>query len=596
MTLATTTISGLISGLDTATIIQQLMSIERRPLDKLQQQVDTANQQKQAFTTINTSLLALKTVMDDLSRGDTWNSKTASVSDAKVLTATATSATPAGSYVFTVQQLAAASQLASNGYADPDTALVGAGTFDLTMGTNTQTLTVGASDTLDDVAATINARNMGVSAVVVNTGQGASPYRLILSSTQTGTANAASFANHGSGLAFSDLTIARNSIIEFGATAPIQIESATNTVTGLAPGLTLDLQAASAAPVTVTVGTDNAGLLQKAQDFVTKYNTVADNLATYDKYDADKMQASVLFGNSTLRNLEMDLAMAVSTVVSGLPAQTNSLPMVGFKLDGSGKLSLDQSVFSAALKAYPAGVAGLFSAITDSALGANGAGISTAAVPDSGFAVNNLINGDTDSDNFGPANGFQTATPSPSFTVDFGQTRQISQLVLDTINSLAMPAASYGVSDFSFELQSPDGAWQTVKTVTGSTAGKYIYNLDLPMAAKALRVTVTATNAADGKTRLVELGANEESGVAHRVSNLLTFVTRGVDGQIATEQSGLDARISALQEQMDDLQERLDAKQARLQQEFTNMEMALAQMQAQSQQFLAQLGSTSSSK
>ncbi len=596
MSLPTTTVTGLISGMDTASIIEQLMSIERRPLDLLQGQIDKANAQKTAFTTINTSLLALKTAADSLSRLDNWNARTATVSNASVLSATASSLTPVGAYVFKVTQLAAAGQIGSNGYADSDTTPIGAGSFDLTVGSTTESFTVDAADTLKDVASAINDREMGVSAIVVNTGQGAEPYKLVLTSKETGEANAVSVSNNTvPGMTFSELTAAKDAVIEFGVDSPIEIHSATNTVTGLAPGLTLDLKDTSASAVTVTVAADTSGTLQQAKDFVTKYNAVMDNIAKYTKYDTEAEQAAALFGNSTLRFMQSDLGLAISAVVEDQPSETNSLTMVGFGLGRDGKLELDESTFASALAAHADGVAGLFSAITDTALASNGGSISTGAAADPGFDVNDLINGLTDSSNFGSGNGFQTSTVPASFTIDFGKTRSIAQLALYNLDSAAMPAETYGASDFSFELQSPTGAWTTVKTVAGFNGPIQFFNLDQPTLATAMRVNVTGTNAPDGAIRLLELSANEETGIAHRVSNQLEFLTRSVDGQIATEQSSLDTKIETLQKQMDDMQLRLDAKEARLRADFTAMETAMARMQAQSQQFSAQMSSLSSS-
>ncbi len=588
MALATTTVSGLISGLDTASIIQQLMSIERRPITLLQNQINEAEAQKSAFSAINTSLLALKTAADELSRETAWGSKTAAVSDESVATATVTSATMEGSYTFTVSQLAQATQLTSNGYADSDTTPVGAGQFDLTVAGSTQTVTVSATDTLDDVAGDINDQDMGVTAVVINTGSGATPYQLILTSGQTGADNASSVTNNTSGLAFTEITQARNAAIQFGKDSPITVESATNTLTGLAPGLTLDLEAESAAAVTVTVSTDTAGIIEKAEDFVAKYNAVQDNISKYTDYDVENERAAVLFANSTLRFIATDLARAVGDRVDGVAAEVNSLTMVGFTLGTDGQLELDTDVFSAALDANLAEVTELFSGVMDRALASGGATVGGPAAA-AGFNVDDTINDNIDQDEFGAGNGFESLNTIAAdggahvFTVNFNATRSIAQLFLYTMDD------GTGISDFSVELQRAGGGWETIETVAGFSGGTWADILADPMSATAMRVTVTGTNAVDDKTRLLEFRANEEAGAAHRISNQLAFVTRGVDGAIANEQDSLDTRIQSLEEQIEELEERLVAKEERLRREFTAMETALAQMQSQANFFLTQL-------
>jgi flagellar hook-associated protein 2 len=274
-----------------------------------------------------------------------------------------------GAYTFTVTQLARASQIGTNGFATADTAVNpgGPGSFDIAIGGVTKgTISVSTTDTLNTIAAAINAQDWGVTAVVVNSGEVGAPYKLVLTSDQTGTANAASIVNNiTTNLTFGDLTVARNAQVQFGVDSPMTIESATNTITGLAPGLSLDLKAAApGTPVTVTVTADSSGMLQKARDFVTRYNAVVDAVANSTKYDADKQVAAPLFGNSTLRFLSADLTNAALDPVTGQPDATNSLAMVGFKLGTDGKLALDEGVFSAALAAHPADVASLFSGIS----------------------------------------------------------------------------------------------------------------------------------------------------------------------------------------------------------------------------------------
>jgi len=589
MALATTTVSGLVSGLDTASIIQQLMSIERRPITLLENQMAEAELQKNAFGTINTSLLALKTAADELSRETTWLEKSASVSDESVLAATVTSATPEGTYKFTVNQLATATQLATNGYADGDTTAVGAGSFDLEVGATTETINVSATDTLDDVAAAINAKDMGVTAVVVNTGSGAQPYKLILNSDDTGEDGEATIDNNSSGLAFTEITEAKNAIIQFGEDSPIVVESSTNTVTGLANGMSLELKAVSASPVTVTVTPDTTGILEKARDFATKYNAVQNNISKYTDYDVEAEQAAILFGNSTLRFISSDLAQAVGDSVEGIDAEVNSLTMVGYTLKGDGTLEFDEAVFKGALDSNLDGVTELFSGVIDRALGTQGAGISGPAA-EAGYDVNDLINGNDDQDDFGSGNGFLAANPIAGgdvFDITLGSASSLKQLVVNTMDD------GTGISDFTVKLF--NGAEEVYsENVSGFSGSLWLDVLSDPVTATRMEVTVTGTNAGDGKTRLLEIKAKEEAGVGHRFSNQLDFVTRGTDGAIASEQDAIESRINDYEDQIAELEERLIAKEERLRAEFTAMEMALQQMQSQANYFLSQLAGAQS--
>ena len=71
---ATTKIDGLVSGLDTTKIIQQLMALQQKPLDRLKAKIDTANQQKQAYFDISTKILSISTQSLYLNRTSLFDS------------------------------------------------------------------------------------------------------------------------------------------------------------------------------------------------------------------------------------------------------------------------------------------------------------------------------------------------------------------------------------------------------------------------------------------------------------------------------------------------------------------------------------------
>ena len=92
-----------------------------------------------------------------------------------------------GSYAVDVQTLARAQSLASQELADRDTTALGTGTLTLNVGGNSTEITIDSSNnTLQGIADAINDANAGVSAGIVDTGNG---YRLVMSSDESGTAN-----------------------------------------------------------------------------------------------------------------------------------------------------------------------------------------------------------------------------------------------------------------------------------------------------------------------------------------------------------------------------------------------------------------------
>src|SRR6185312_9218314 len=132
---------GLISGINTGQIIDELMSIESQPNQLIQTKIDSTAAQKKAYTDLETQLQGIQTVGMALQRPTTFLQSTTTSSDPTVLTATAGPGAPQGSYQFQVAQLVTAQQTISNGYASASAPLqAGTLTFELGGGSlNPQT-------------------------------------------------------------------------------------------------------------------------------------------------------------------------------------------------------------------------------------------------------------------------------------------------------------------------------------------------------------------------------------------------------------------------------------------------------------------------
>src|SRR5947208_9123024 len=106
---------GLISGLNTASIIDQLIAIESQPVTLLQSRITTATNQKTAYQDLITRLNDIKTISDDLAKPTTFEAATVSSSDTNTLTGTATNGAALGSYQFQVARLVTTQQSVSQG-------------------------------------------------------------------------------------------------------------------------------------------------------------------------------------------------------------------------------------------------------------------------------------------------------------------------------------------------------------------------------------------------------------------------------------------------------------------------------------------------
>lgn len=137
---------GLISGINTGEIINELMSIESQPVTVLENQLATTSAQQQAYTALTTQLSGIQSIGQTLEKPDTFGQTTATSSNDNVLTATTTTGAAAGTYTFQVAQTVNTQQLISQGFTDTDSARVGAGNITIEMGGGEVSTTTALSD------------------------------------------------------------------------------------------------------------------------------------------------------------------------------------------------------------------------------------------------------------------------------------------------------------------------------------------------------------------------------------------------------------------------------------------------------------------
>src|SRR5262245_17545982 len=107
------TVGGLATGLDTNSIIDQLMKLERRPVDLLQTEQTAVQATRTSIGTLGGKLTTLRTALDALSTPGSFLVRAASSSDESVVTAAAGAGAARGSLTITVSQLARGSTAGS---------------------------------------------------------------------------------------------------------------------------------------------------------------------------------------------------------------------------------------------------------------------------------------------------------------------------------------------------------------------------------------------------------------------------------------------------------------------------------------------------
>ena len=385
---------GIGSGLDVNTIVSQLMKIEQRPLDLLQTKASGIETKISSFGQIKSAMSALYDAAKGLADLDSWRGKLLSSSDESILKGSATGEATAAQFSVQVNALAQAQAVASGSVAS-GAAIGASGTLSIQLGSwsgdgssfsgagASVDIAIDANDSLATIAGKINKADAGISAVVV---KGATGEQLLLRSSKTGEENgfALSVSDPGLGkLAYDPASVAAND----GATRTqaaqdalftingIASKSASNTVTDVVPGLTLNLMKTSATPVDVSISEDTKAIKTKLETFVQAYNKVNSVIADLTRYNQATSSGQPLQGDSTAVALQTSLRRIIGTP----NAEGAYLSDLGLQLQRDGSLSMNATKIDAALADLPKlqklltdGTSGFVTQIRDFAFKANG--------------------------------------------------------------------------------------------------------------------------------------------------------------------------------------------------------------------------------
>jgi flagellar hook-associated protein 2 len=126
--------TGLISGIDIAGLIDQLIALEQRPKQLVEQRNAVLTAQQTAYQDVNAKLLGLKFNVDGLTGATTYTATTGTTSNESVLTVESGAGAVPGNYSFTVDRLVSSQQVLTKGFKDIDSTAVGSGTLTFESG------------------------------------------------------------------------------------------------------------------------------------------------------------------------------------------------------------------------------------------------------------------------------------------------------------------------------------------------------------------------------------------------------------------------------------------------------------------------------
>jgi flagellar hook-associated protein 2 len=357
--------SGLVSGLDTASIIDQLMAVEKLPRTKITLHQDSTTKRQSLLQDISTKLTSLKFANDDLKSFLSWgDTQTAESADTSKFTVTRTAGAAPGGYDVAVNQLASAERQTYTFVSPTSDGTIDIANADASARTS---IALKAGATVDDAVSAINASS-GSNLYAVNVNG-----NLVLSAKTTG--DTSGFGISGAGI---DSQLERVA----GQNAKVTInntlyERQSNTITDALPGLSITLKGRTSGTDTVglTVGApgpDKEKIVTKVKAFVTAYNDVV-TAARADLTEKPVINASTtadvqkgtLFGDSGLTTMLSQFRTTLSTAVNGLSGLT-SMGDIGVTTGAAsatinqdsldGKLTLDEDKLRTALDTNPNGV------------------------------------------------------------------------------------------------------------------------------------------------------------------------------------------------------------------------------------------------
>lgn len=355
---------GVGSGLDLSTLLEGLRTSEESVLSTITQRKSTENARLSAYGQLSSAIEKLQTAAKAF-EGDTTFGQYTATQTGESFSASASSSAVAGSYRIQVTSLASTQTLIADGVADKAAANGTGGVVKFTLKNGeVKTLDLtGKGTSLEEIAKAINAdKELGLSASIMNDGSG-TPFRLMISTTATGTQ-----------AAVSDITVENNTelgallnktgMTEQAATDAvihvngIKVTQATNKLEDVIQGVTLNLNKADTTEQTLTVSRNDDKTKAAINEFITAYNNVQKFIKSSTAY-TEGAGGSILNGDNTARTVQTRLS-GIMSFQSSNGGAFKTLSDLGIRTQADGTIQLDDAKFSKALAENRDDIAKLF--------------------------------------------------------------------------------------------------------------------------------------------------------------------------------------------------------------------------------------------
>jgi flagellar hook-associated protein 2 len=333
---------------DFQTILNRAVNIANIPLLDLQnEQIDLLSK-KQLLSEIRHSVEGLASALSGLGAIGQNRALGVASSNSDKVTASLNSATASGTYTISdITSIAkAASELTLTGYADATTAPIADVNLDkklhFTVGTAEFEIDLSGpgKNSLEGLRDAINDLGAGVSATILNTGTGPTPYYLSITSDSTGNRPIQLLETEGDAL--TNLLTGDNP----GTNASFKLNGVlvdgkkNNVLSDIIPGVTLTLKGTTTGAETIDINLSTSREVFKSgiEDLVEAYNSVRTQVS-----GQIGEAAGLLSGDYLIRELQHNLRTLTSYEGSGT---IKRLADLGIEIDSLGEMSFDSDRFA----------------------------------------------------------------------------------------------------------------------------------------------------------------------------------------------------------------------------------------------------------
>jgi len=636
--------TGLATGIDWESTIQQLLAIDSQPITLLENRRATLESQLSRWASIQGQLQSLQSSVQSLDSLAEFAAKSATTSNSTILGATASASALPGSYEIMVQQLARSHKIACQGWADSATTPIGDTGGDLVISIGSSTITIDdadidASTTLADLADLINRDEDNdnlISATILNDGSSSNSYRLVLTSVATGQANPISVSSNPTSLNFSSSSIDNpEESSSWSGTSHAAIGAGAS-YTGT-DNKTFSFTVAGTAGSHYTVGsaditvnwTDSAGTsgsfvipagysgqeITVAEGVTLTFATGSgEDLVAGDTWDVDVFNPTLQAAQDALIRVDgIYMSQSSNTVTDVIEGLTLELLSADAGTTVSVTVSNDTATVESQISDFVSSYNNLMATLSAATSFDEENEIASPLLGDSTVSsirgtlqalVSSMVPGLPDNAMLQSLAEIGVTTGSGGMlSVDTADLQDALENDFEGVVNLFTESASSSESSVFFQSR-------TSATHAGSYTVEISYDLDGYITAATINGHAATIDGifiigADGTSEAgLQLGFDPPGsgpgtvtatvrlglGVFASLGSQIADINDPYEGEIYFATDSLNTRIENMNNQIDVLQERLDQREEMYRRQFNNLEVALSQLQSQSQYLTSILG------